>query len=477
MLGLALVILAVVRSTGPSVSVSYPKTIMGQFTGRIYVFVSKDSASEPRLGPDWKNPGPVLVADVKQTKADTDIPVNDVGATGSFLGLATLSPGDYTFQAVIDRNPLSPRMGDGDGNLYSTPVRAHVDSVGATVKLVCDQVIDEPTAHSSGTVKIVELESIALSNAQRRSVVWRAVVVLPNEFATQASRKFPMVLDIPDRGDSYANYPSRDTNQAAYRDGKPFVYVRLDPESATGYHYMADSANNGPYCKALVNEFLPYVAKQYHGDPSHVVVSGTGAGGWSALCLQVSQPGAFAGCWAIRPDSVDFHIMRGLNLYTATNALRSESGTPQPWTRGGEETWQVHSDIEKVLRGFWISGWESDFSPKGKNGKPLPLFDRTTGQIDPIVAKAWQVYDLDAYLKTNWSTLGSQLADKLHVFSMVGDPGFRSDAVQLLQADLTQLGAHADIALRRPSGVDVTGDLGLAVQIARAEAAACYPGR
>ena len=477
MIGVALVTLALFRHAGPAVTVSYPKTIMGQFSGRIFVYVSKDLASEPRLGPDWKDPGPVFVADVKQTKGDTEIPIDDSNATGTLSHISGIQPGDYTFQAVIDRNPLSPRVGDGDGNLYSTPVRAHIDSAGTTVKLVCDQVIDEPTAHPSGTVKIVELESIPLSNAQRRSVVWRAVVVLPNEFASQLGRKFPMVVDIPDRGDSYANYPSRDSNQAAYRDGKPFIYVRIDPESATGYHTMADSANNGPYAKALVDEFLPYVAKQYHGDTNHMVVSGQGAGGWSALSLQVTRPAAFAGCWAIRPDSVDFHTLRGLNLYTATNALHTESGAAQPWTRGGRETWQTHADVEKILRGFWISGWESDFSPKGKNGKPMPLFDRVTGQIDPAVAKAWEAYDLDSCVKANWATLGPQLADKLHIFTVDGDPGFGSDAVQLLQANLTQLGAHVDAQVAHGTGGQDGPDTMLLAQIAKAEAAACYPGR
>src|SRR5579863_8812660 len=169
MCGLALVLLGLAHGAGPIVTVSYPKTIMGQFSGRIYVFVSKGATPlEPRLGPVWRNPGPIVSVTVKQAKPDTEISIDDSGATASFGTLAGLTSGDYTFQAVIDRNPASPRVGDGDGNLCSSPVRAHVDGSGATVKLECDQVIDEATVHVGRTVKLAELESIPLSNAQRR---------------------------------------------------------------------------------------------------------------------------------------------------------------------------------------------------------------------------------------------------------------------------------------------------------------------
>ncbi|MHB8636802.1 MAG: alpha/beta hydrolase [Fimbriimonadaceae bacterium] len=474
MIGFVIALLALGHSATPTVTVSYPKDIMGLFSGSIYVFVSPDATAEPRLGPEWKNPGAVFVASVKRVKPDTEITIDDT-ARGT-AQLSSLSPGVYTFQAVIDRNPASPRVGDGDGNLYSAPVQARVGEAGAQVKLFCDQVIDEPTVHVSATVKVVELESTPISNAQRRSVIWRAAVVLPKEFSSEPSRKFPMLVDIPDRSDSYAAYPARGTDGAAYRDGKPFLYVRLDPVSASGYHLMVNSANAGPYATALVKEFLPYVAKEYHGDLSHVAVCGIGAGGWSALWLQVTEPSAFAGCWAVQPDSVDFHALHGLDLYADANALTTPSGDPRRWTRDGE-TWAKHAAFEGLLRGFRIAGWESDFSPKGRNGRPVPLFNRATGAIDPVVAKAWTAYDLDAIAKAAWPKLGPQLANKVHIYASDGDADFDADALKLFQADLVHLGAQPHIEWLARDLHRSRLQHALSSQIDRSEADACYPVR
>jgi len=448
-----------------AVTVSWPKTVMGQFTGRIYVFVGRSPDLEPRLGPDWKSPGPIFISDVKQAKPDTEVDIDATDATGL---LPSLPSGEYTFQAVIDRNPASPRVGDGDGNLYSAPVRTRVEFGGAQVKLVCDQVIDEPAIHPTGIVKVVELESILLSNAQRRSVVWRAALVLPNEFASQPDRKFPMVIDIPDRSDSWTNYPDRDTNKAAYRDGKPVIYLRLDPVSASGYHYLADSANNGPYARALISELLPYVAKEYRGDAGRMILTGAGSGAWSALWLQATNPTSFAGCWAFDPDSVDFHTVHGLNLYADSNALLTVTNGWRSWSREQHDGWAAHAGEEKVLRGLSLVGWESDFSPKGKNQKPMPLFDRATGTIDPAVAKAWEGFDLTAYLQGKWNQIGKEVGPKLHVFGSEGDLEFRTAALTRLRDALNSLGGDGMLVRIGPAPME---------SIAHAEAAACYPGR
>lgn len=462
MLAFALIATLVGSHVVPSITVSWPKAMLGQYSGRIVVFVSRSSSPEPRLGPNWRDPLPIVSFVVKQAKPDVDNPIDDAAATR----LANLSPGSYTLQAVLDRNPASPRVGDGDGNMYSLPVEAKFDATSSAVRLVCDQVIDEPTVLPTATVKLVEMESAPVSDAQRRSFIWRAAVVLPSEFATDPSHRLPIILDIPDRSDSYANYPGRGTNQAAYRDGKPFIYVRLDPESSTGYHYLVDSDVNGPVAKALVEEFLPYVAKQYRGDMSRVLVTGAGAGGWSAIWLQLTYPSAFIGAWAKNPESLDFHNFHGLNLYVSTNAFQTAAGVPTAWARGGAETWRTHAEVENVLRGLTIGGWESDFSPKAKNGRAVPLFDRVTGNLDPSAAKHWELYDVTAMV----GKLVLSQVEKLHISGVRGDSEFRDDGVDAFQAALGALGLKADVRLT-PDALDTNA---AQLQVAHAEAVAAY---
>lgn len=39
------------------------------------------------------------------------------------------------------------------------------------------------------------------------------------------------------------------------------------------------------------------------------------------------------------------------------------------------------------------------FSPRGDDGRPRPLFDRTTGVIDREITKAWEAYDIRLVLE------------------------------------------------------------------------------
>jgi len=61
------------------------------------------------------------------------------------------------------------------------------------------------------------------------------------------------------------------------------------------------------------------------------------------------------------------------------------------------------------------------YGPVGDDGYPKPLWDKATGAIDHSVAAYMRDhgYDLGAYLKENWATIGPHLVGKLHFY--VGD--------------------------------------------------------
>ncbi|MEO8165090.1 MAG: hypothetical protein ABI619_06800, partial [Betaproteobacteria bacterium] len=62
--------------------------------------------------------------------------------------------------------------------------------------------------------------------------------------------------------------------------------------------------------------------------------------------------------------------------------------------------------------------WSAVYGPVGTDGYFKPLFDKTTGVIDPTVAQYWKDnYDLLEYLKRNWTVVGPKLVDKIHIYT------------------------------------------------------------
>ena len=75
------------------------------------------------------------------------------------------------------------------------------------------------------------------------------------------------------------------------------------------------------------------------------------------------------------------------------------------------------------------------------------LWDRTSGTIDPAVAKAWEAYDIRLVLERNWPVLGPKLKGKLHVITGEMDTFYLEGAVKLLKESLTKLGSDAIVEI------------------------------
>ena len=73
------------------------------------------------------------------------------------------------------------------------------------------------------------------------------------------------------------------------------------------------------------------------------------------------------------------------------------------------------------------------------------MFDRETGRIDPVVAKAWEKYDISRIVRDNWKQLGPKLARRLHIFVGSADTFHLEQAVYLLRDELAKLGSDAKI--------------------------------
>lgn len=230
------------------------------------------------------------------------------------------------------------------------------------------------------------------------------------------------------------------------------AYVYLEAQFSLGHHEFADSVNNGPWGKALTTEFVPALEKQYEigGDANARFLTGHSSGGWSSLWLQVTYPELFGGTWSTAPDSVDFRDFTGIDVYRFANAYTDPEGKPIPLVRSKDEWKQtiqefVAKELARKDHGGQFMSFNAVFSPRGEDGRPMPLFDAQTGAIDRFVAEAWKRYDIGLVLRTHWATLGPKLQGKLHVFVGTKDTFRLEGACRLLCSDLQALGSDATI--------------------------------
>ena len=236
----------------------------------------------------------------------------------------------------------------------------------------------------------------------------------------------------------------------------PFIYVYLNARCPLGHHEFADSVNNGPVGRALLEEFIPAIEEQFGavGTPEGRFLTGHSSGGWSSLWLQVNYPDFFAGTWSTAPDSVDFRDFTGINVYDFKSAYFDPQGNIiQLQRKGGSNRWvrsfKDYSQREAATRSYGgqIASFDAVFSPRGEDGRPMEMFDRKTGKIDPIVAEAWKKYDIRLILKDNWTELGPKLKGKLHILIGNWDTFRLEGAVKLLKEELEALGSDAEILI------------------------------
>ncbi len=422
---------------------TFPGELLAKpFTGRVVVYLSK-SGGEPRFGPNWFQPQPMISARFTKVEPGRPMVIDPKNGVAFPPDPAKWTPGEYTVQAVVDLNLGGRTVGGSPGNLYSKPVSAKIDpGQGSEIVLVCDQVVGITPFRETDGVKEVRLESKLLSDFYGRPTFMSAAIALPEGYDGAAERRYPVAYEVPGFGGGSRNWSGRTRVASTEKAGEKFLAVLLDPNCPTGHSVFADSANNGPWGKALTTELIPEIERRFKavGEPWARFVSGHSSGGWSSLWLQVAYPEFFGGCWSTAPDPVDFRRFQTVDIYApGANAFQDGTGKDAPIARFGDTvaiTARQFSDMERPIRGEQLGSFEAVFSPRGPEGEPALLWNRDTGTIDPKVAEAWKKYDIALILKNQWATLGPKLAGKVHVFMGDKDTFYLDGAVRLLQADM-----------------------------------------
>jgi hypothetical protein len=102
--------------------------------------------------------------------------------------------------------------------------------------------------------------------------------------------------------------------------------------------------------------------------------------------------------------------------------------------------------------GGQMASFEAVFSPRGADGRPMPLFNRRTGDVDPGVAKAWRAYDIRCVMQAGGPSLLRKLRGKVRITVGAEDNFHLNEAVALLKDYLKSV--HSDAVVEIVPGRD-----------------------
>ncbi len=476
---LALVLAA---AQGPRFEIAVPAALRAApVTGRMYVFVTRHAEVEPRLQVRHESDcTPFFGVDVTQLASGA--PAVIAGATLGYpvRSLKDIPAGDYYVQALLsvysefhradgrtlwlhDDQWEGQQFNKSPGNLVSEVRKVHLDPAARdTVRLELARALP-PVELPPDTkwVKHVKIQSKMLTAWWGRPMYLGATVLLPRGYETDTARRYPTVYEqghfnlrppfgfstdstaeTPEQREARLKRTAREPGFEFYKAWRSASFPRLiavtfqHPTPYFDDSYAVNSANNGPYGDAILQELIPYLEQHFRmiRAPWARLLTGGSTGGWEALALQVYHPDFFGGTWVLYPDPVDFRNYEIPDIYSDSNAFVHSVAewmtydVPAEVEVDGQPRISVRmeSQFEAVLGSRARSGeqfaiWEATYGPTGPDGYPAELWDLETGTIHRDVAEYFKAhdYDLRDYLERNWATLGPKLKGRIHVF--VGD--------------------------------------------------------
>lgn len=386
--------------------------------------------------------------------------------------LAQLPPGDYYVQAVLDTNHTYNYTGRGAGDMVSDVVKVHLPATSApTLKLTSTlptqdawalppsiaQDLRDALPEARRHTEDLDFVSPALSAFWGRPIHIRGFVLLPPGYDAKGTTRYPVVYFTHGFGGGLDHFAKGITSTwLAMSKGQmpPMIWVYLDESSPTGTHEFADSVNNGPWGQALTEELIPHLESSYlmDGNANGRFLNGHSSGGWATLWLQTRYPKVFGGTWSTSPDPSDFHDFTGIDLYAPNaNVYRKADGSAYPLIRDKGKvvaTFEQYTEQERALGSYGgqITSFDWVFSPRGEDGRPLPMFNRDTGDVNADVVNYWRDhYDIAHLLQAKWPELAPDLDGKIHLIVGTADTFYLDGAAHRLKSVLDGLHAKSDI--------------------------------
>jgi hypothetical protein len=458
-------LLASLAQASVTFSISFDAKVRAEpATGRLIVFLVKEGSkvppgAEPLRGPFWDDPQPMYGVDASDLPAGEEIVIDDL-ATSFPVHLSELPPGKYRAQARLDTSRTNSDWRRDAGNLSSDVVRFTVDASTQVVSIKLTKATTPRAPQPRAGIEVFTLKSTLLSEFHAKDVTLRATVVPPTGF--DGAKSYAAIYNIPGYGGDHTDGLRRD-RAAGVIPGtadetliKSTYAIYLDPESPNGHTLFADSANNGPWARALVTELIPALEAKYKliAKPEARLLRGHSSGGWSTLWLAITHPETFGATWSSSPDPVDFRKFQVVDIYGQPNFFYG-GATFDPAKPGeeltsyrarGEQRMTIRQEnlMEEVVgtdnssAQQWDS-WFAVFGPRDDLGKPAALFDPQSGVIDKSVAEQYRQYDICAQLKERPQQLEPIFRNNVRL--LVGDKDNFSlnEAVALLKEELSKL--------------------------------------
>lgn len=439
-----------------------PELGAAPFAGRLIVMMSSQAGPADKLAPSFGPDAHSIWIAAKEVhgltaQGSVELDPNDLAYPAPFCSAPA---GSYKIKAVLDVDHNFAYYDDAsDGDLIGIVAEQKFDPVAnQQISVTLRQRRADPPLPLPPHTEVFDFVSPSISQFWGRPIHMRGAVVLPPGYSSSKGRYPTAYLTHGFGADmKYLLQRSATNTNRLMEDHKipEMIWVMLLQASPTGTHEFADSVNNGPWGEALTSELIPYLEKKYRMDarPSGRFVTGHSSGGWAAMWLQVSHPEFFGGAWPTAPDPGDFHnFAAGADVASRppSNFYHNADGTPRMFIRMGGKDTQSLEDLahqERVLGeyGGQLASFEWVFSPRGEDGRPMPLFDRDTGIINPEVADYWEKhYDIANLLRTNWNKVGPGLSGKIHLTVGTADTFHLDEPARLLEETIKSKGGTAD---------------------------------
>ena len=485
------------ENNSPTFNVSFAQELSEKSVdGRVLLLISTNEEAEPRFQiSDEVNSQLVFGIDVEGLMSNDRVQFTGIEFGYPLSSLSELPEGDYYVQALLHKyetfnlstgHTVKLPMDNGEGqqwnkspgNFFSHPQKLHI-TPESKIDIIMTEIIppiDPP--QDTKYIKHVQMKSELLSKFWGRDMYLGANVLLPEGFDEHPEAHYPLIIfhghfpysfggfrtEPPDKDlepiyserfqlDGYNKIQQQeayDFYQKWISKNFPRVII-IEVQHATPYYddsYAVNSANMGPYGDAITYELIPFVEEKFRGigEGWSRFTYGGSTGGWEALAVQVMYPKEYNGCFAACPDPIDFRAYTVVNIYDDKNAYYID-GDHRKILKPGTRDYLGHIKTNlrdmnyrelalgtKSRSGQQWDIWEAVYSPQGKDGYPVRIWDKKTGEIDHEVAKYWKEnYDLRYIMERDWNKLGPDLEGKINIYCGEMDNYYLNNAVYLIE--------------------------------------------
>lgn len=400
-------------------------------SGRLFVLMSADSTTQKVLQFAMGLNGTyIAAAEVRNWQPGQEIEFNPDECAYPHA-FSEFPVGGYQFMALLDSDHNFAYAGQDDDDVFGPVI--HLSNIAPSDAGVVQLTINQTTpatvlVKDSPNIKLIQLQSKLLSSFWGRPISMRAGIILPPSFGGRNARDFPVVYAIHSFGESFKgawiNGPDLLKSMAKH-EVPEVVYVYLDASFPSGHHAFVNSVNNGPWGRALIEEFIPYIEKHFdlRNDSRARYLTGHSSGGWTSLWLQINYPSVFNGTWSTSPDPVTMQSFVGIDVRPGSqdNMYHTADGHPRNLIRqNGKDlvSFEEFARAERVLGpyGGQLASFEWAWSARGEDGRGLPLFDRDSGGQNSLAQISFQKFDIVRLLEQKWSVVGRHVIRKFHVW-------------------------------------------------------------